>query len=103
MSKKDSQLILQVEVGSLSSMMSMPTGAGVGYFNGDGSFQVILSDTRDLYEGGKGVKVVWNYGLMKGVDEEHIYIGIGLMVHAKIIEREKNTKIEEWLKKNHPK
>jgi len=103
MGGKISALNLQVKVGSLSPFLSMPTGFGTGHFNSDGSLMVEIEDTSDRYEVKSGIKVTWTYGLMPGVDEQHIYVGIAPMVYAKIVEGDKNAIIEKWLIENHPK
>ena len=62
-----------------------------------------LDESSDRYEGDKGIKITWTFGLIKGVDEEHIYIGIAPMVYAKIIDDAINPLIENWLVVHHPK
>jgi hypothetical protein len=78
--------------------MAMPAGPGIGEFFSDGSYKVRLRD-GDVYEGGP--KMLWSFGLMKGVDEEHLYLNIAPMVSAKISEISENDSVKSWLQAHH--
>jgi hypothetical protein len=95
---KSLELSLDVEVICLNPFMDMPTGQGIGEFYSDGSYKVRLLD-GDIYEG--EVKIGWSFGLIKGVDEEHLYLNIAPMVSAKISEISENDSVKTWLQAHH--
>ena len=95
---KSLEISLDVEVISLSPFMAMPTGPGIGEFFSDGSYKVRLQD-GDVYEGEP--KMLWSFCLIKGVDEEHLYLNIAPMVSAKISEISENDLVKTWLQAHH--
>jgi hypothetical protein len=94
------ELTVGLEVFCLSPFMVMPSGPGIGEFFADGSYKVRLHD-GNIYEGAP--KMPWSFGLIEGVDEEHLYLNIVPMVSAKVSEISQNNLVETWLHKHHQK
>ena len=93
----------ELEVGCLSPFMDLPSGKATGYFSSDGSFEVELEGSNDEYHGGGSVKIGWSFGLMKGIDEEHLYLTIAPMVYAKVLDSFDTKAVEGWLNQFHAK
>lgn len=97
---KKLQFTLGVEVICLSPFMGLPSGPGVAELFSDGSYKVKIHD-GNIYQGAE--KIAWSYGLIKGVDEEHLYLNVAPMVSAKISETAEYGELEVWLNKHHKK
>ena len=103
MASADILFSAELEVGTLSPFIDLPSGAATGYFLSDGSFEVEIEDSNDEYRGDGSVKVGWSFGLMKGVDEEHLYLTVAPMVYAKVIDSYDTKVVEDWLNRFHEK
>lgn len=90
-------------MGCLSPFIEMPSGIATGYFLSDGSYEIEIEDSNDEYRGSGSVKIGWSFGLMKGVDEEHLYLTIAPMVYAKVIDSYDIKAVEDWLNRYHEK
>ena len=81
----------------------MPSGIATGYFLSDGSYEIEIEGSEGEYHGDGSVNISWSFGLMKGVDEEHLYLTIAPMVYAKVMDTYDIKAVEDWLNRYHEK
>jgi hypothetical protein len=93
---------VELVLGTLNPFFPGPTGPADGILFSDGTFLINLTQSKESIKGDAGVRFTWSYGLIDGVDEEHLYLGVAPMVYAKVVKVDDNQSIEAWLRENHP-